>query len=402
MILEIIFKRFQPGIWILTLVGLLNAAAFSISLPFLALYLFENRGVSMAMVGVIMMVSGSISAVSQLFAGTITDRLGRRPLLLITVSLSGILYTGMALLIGAAAPVIAVVAVYVLVRSVLMMQRPPIQAMVADLAPKEKLTEAYSLWRVGGNLGWAAGPAIGGFLAASLTYAWLFGIGALIACISLIFIFFFLRESFSRRQEKVNIGSIISAGKDRSLLIFTVLSMLVFLVMGQIGSTLSVYTVSYTGFTTTQYGSLLTLNGLLVVVFQYPFSRLMERKSHSVSLILGGVLFGFGYLIMAWVGGYGLAIGAMVLITAAEIVFAPTTLAVVGEMASGAWRGRYMAFFGLSETVGMTFGMLLGGILLDSFAYHPLYVWGTISLVAFSAALGFSRFRIKERNIEQV
>ncbi len=386
-------NRYSQGIWVITFVGFLNSVSVSVSLPFLALYLYEKRDVSMSMVGVIMLISGGVSAAAQLFAGAITDRLGRRPLLITTIVIGILLYLGMALLIGINAPVMTIVCFYVIVRSALMMQRPAIQAIVVDLTPPGRLTESFSLQRIGGNLGWAAGPAIGGFLAGSLTYAWLFGLAGLIGILNIILILFFFHESFGRATERVNISSIFKAAKDHNLLIFTILCLLVFIVSGQMASTLSVYTVEHVGFSTSQYGFLLTLNGLIIVFFQYPVTYILSRLTFSFSLVLGALLYGVGYLTLTWVGPYSLAVGCMILITAGEIVFAPTTSAVVGQMASTNWRGRYMGFFGLSETMGMALGPLIGGVLLDVFPMQPLFVWGTTAIMAFAAAIGFSRFK---------
>lgn len=168
-------NRFPSRLWLIILIGFLNSAGFALSMPFLALYLFENRGVNMADVGIIMLVSGLFSAIAQLFGGAITDRWGRKPILVVTVSASAGLFLLMAFLLGLASPVIAIAAVYCAERAVLMMQRPAIQAMVVDLSPKDRLMESYGLLRAGQNVGWAAGPALGGFLAATLTYPWLFG-----------------------------------------------------------------------------------------------------------------------------------------------------------------------------------------------------------------------------------
>jgi MFS family permease len=368
--------------------------AISMSLPFMALYLYEKRGVSMAMVGVVILISGLCSAISQLFAGSIADRIGRRPLLIFTFSLTFLVFLGMAFLIGLSAPVPGIVAAFALARCALMMQRPAIQATVVDLSPVNRLTETYSLLRIGGNLGFAAGPAIGGFLAASLTYAWLFGLAGIITLVALVVIFFSFRESHGRTQSGVSTISVLSAGKDLNLLIFTLMSLLVFLVMGQLSSTLSVYTVSRAGFSTAQYGFLLTLNGLIIVVFQYPLSWLLKRYQLYKSLALGAVLFASGYLVFIWVGSYPLALGAIALVTFGEIVFAPTTSAVVGEMASANWRGRYMAFAGLSETIGYSFGPLLGGVLLDVFPDQPLLVWGPLAALGYIAAIGFQRWGV--------
>jgi MFS family permease len=368
--------------------------AISMSLPFMALYLFEKRGLSMAMVGVIILISGIGSGVSSLFGGSIADRLGRRPLLIITFALSLLMFAGMAILIGYGAPVLAIIVAYTLVRSALAMQRPAIQAIVIDLAPRERLAETYGLLRIGGNLGFAIGPAIGGFLAAFLSYAWIFGLAGLIVGMALIVIILYFKESFNQGLEKVNISSVFSVAKNRSLLVFTAFSLLVFLVMGQLSSTLSVYTVSYAGFSTSQYGFLLTLNGAIIVLFQYPFSQIMGRFALYKPIVLGAFLYGIGYLILVWVGDYRLALFSMFIITSGEITFAPTSSAVVGAMAEENWRGRYMAFFGLSETLGWSLGPLIGGFLLDIFPSQPIAAWGPIAALAFIASIGFQRWGV--------
>jgi MFS family permease len=152
---------------------------------------------------------------------------------------------------------------------------------------------------------------------------------------------------------------------------------------------LSVFTVDRAGFSAEQYGLLLTLNGLIVAALQYPVTRMLGFASRSVALTAGCLLYSAGYLAIAWVGGFPVAAGAMAILTMGEIVLAPTTLAVVGSLAPPNWRGRYMGLFGLSETLGMACGPLIGGILLDAFPASPLAVWGTISLIATVPAVGF-------------
>jgi MFS family permease len=386
-----LFARFHPGIWAITVIGFLNAVGFSISLPFLSLYLYQDRHMDMVLVGLVMLVAGVFSAVTQMFAGAITDRFGRRPLLLATLLAGVFLYLGMALLIGASSGLLAIVIAYAAVRSVLMMMRPAMSAMVVDLSPKDRLTETYGLLRIAQNLGWAAGPAVGGYLASSLSYAWLFAFTGMMGAVALLIAFFFLRESFGQPTEEITIGSMFNAAKDRSFLKFTALSLLVFLVASQMISTLSVFAVDRAGFSPSLYGMLLTTNGLVVVLFQYPAARAIGRVTKYTALSLGSLLYGFGYLMMGWVGPFGLAVAAMVVITLGEITLSPTTLAVVGEVSPENSRGRYMGFFSLSETLGLSLGPMVGGILLDVFPATPVFIWGAISLLAFVAAAGFYR-----------
>jgi MFS family permease len=189
--------------------------------------------------------------------------------------------------------------------------------------------------------------------------------------------------------ERLTLAGIFSASRNRYFLVFVILCTLFFVSMGQMTTTLSVFSVDRAGFSLEQYGVLLTLNGLLVALLQYPVARLVNRLPHSRVLQVGSLLYALGYLVMGLVGSYWVAFTAMVIITLGEITTAPTMLAVVGEIAPAGQRGRYMGFYGLSETIGVSTGPMLGGILLDSFATNGLAIWGIIGIVALLAGFGF-------------
>jgi MFS family permease len=352
----------------------------------------------MAMVGVIILLVGICALFAQLLAGAITDKLGRRPLLLTTLSSSVVLYSLMAFSISKNAPIPVIILIYALTRSALSMQRPAINSIVADLAPKDRLTETYGLMIMGGNLGFAAGPAIGGLLAAYLTYGWLFALGAVVIASALLLIIFNLKESFRGSNERVSLGSIFTAAADRRLLLFIGICLILYLVSSQLVSTLSVYTVSHAGFTTAQFGTLLTLNGLMIAIVQYPATRLMSRFGLATTLTVGALLYAAGYFTVGFVGPYWLCFGAIAVVTSGEICTTPSIMTVVGRLASSNWRGRYMAFIGMSETLGMSLGPLMGGLLLDKFSSQPLIIWGIPALLAACAAVGFGVYGRKINN----
>ncbi|MBI4332942.1 MAG: MFS transporter [Chloroflexi bacterium] len=387
------FSRFEPRIWLMTVIGFFISTGFSISMPFLSLYFYLQRGVPMTVVGAIILAAGICSAIAQMFGGVLADWLGRRPLLIAGTGVSALLYAAMAFLVANSAPVIAIVVIYTLMRSVLTMMRPAITAVVVDVTPKERLTETFGLMRVGQNVGWAAGPAAGGYVAGFLSYAWVFGFAAAISGVTFLVILLLFKESFTGIREKANVRTMLCAGNDRRFFVFTFFSLLVFLVMGQMSSTLSVFTVDRAGFSTVQYGLLLTLNGAIVVFAQYPVTRLTGNIAKPAQLSAGAALYGLGYLAMGWVvGDFPLAMAAMVVITLGEMIFSPTTMAVVGELSPQDWRGHYMGFYGLSETLGMSLGPMLGGFLLDQFPTNPIAIWATISSLAFVAAIGLQRW----------
>jgi len=393
-----VFHRFEPGVWIITIIQFFTVIGFSICMPFLSLYLYQDRGLSMTMVGIILLAAGLCSAVSQALGGALSDRFGRRPVLLIAAFVSIFLYSGLAILIGVSAPVWAITVAYIAGRSMLTITRPVISAMVADFTAKEKLTEAYGILRIGANIGWAAGPAIGGYLATFLPYGWLFGVPVLTCAIVSLIVFFFVHESSHGTGRRVGVRSILPPAGDRAFLVFTMVSLLLFIVMGQMASTLSIFAVDRVGFSTAQYGLLLTLNGLIVILFQYPVTLALKRVAKFRALIVGSLLYALGYLSFGWITQFGWALGAMAIITAGEIIHSPVTLSVIGELSPQDQRGRYMGLFGLSETIGMSMGPLVGGLLLDAFPSDMRLVWAPIASIALIAAIGYywwaRRFRL--------
>jgi predicted MFS family arabinose efflux permease len=381
-------KNFDRRIWVITIISILNSAGFSISLPFLSLYLYQNRGYDMTSVGVVILISGLCSAVTQFFGGMLSDRFGRRPLLLSTTIISSLLYGGMALLIQANASVFSIVLLFIAARSILVMGRPVVQAMVTDISPRNILTETYGLLRVGQNLGWAVGPAVGGYLITFLPYAWLFVFAALAGVAVFVLIFIHLKESFRGASEPVTASSIYKTAQDKNFFIFTLICLLVFMVSGQMISTLSIYLVDTIHFSTIQYGIILTLNGIIVILLQYPVAQLVSHRVIG-ALVTGSLLYGLGYLAMGWVTAFQWGMFAMVIITAGEIIYTPTAQAVIGKLSPVEWRGRYMGFFALFETAGYSFGPLMGGIVLDRLSYSPPAMWAVITSLTFIAALLF-------------
>jgi predicted MFS family arabinose efflux permease len=384
-----VYYRFEPEVWVMTITQFFIAIGFSICIPFLSLYLYQDRGLSMTMVGIIILVGGLCSAISQALGGVLSDRFGRRPILLIAASVSILLYSGLAVLIGLSAPVWAIGIAYIAGRSILTTTRPVISAMVADFTSKERLTEAYGILRIGANIGWAAGPAIGGYLATFLPYGWLFGIAPLTCGIVSLIIFFFIRESSHGMSRGAGFRSMLAIANDRNFLVFAVISLLLFIVMGQMISTLSIFTVDMLGFSTAQFGLLLTLNGLIVIFFQYPMTLALRRLAKFRALILGSLLYAFGYLSLGWITQFEWALVAMAVITGGEIIHAPVSLAVIGELSPQDQRGQYMGLYGLSQTIGMAIGPLLGGVLIDAFPFNPELIWAPIALIAFIAAVGY-------------
>jgi MFS family permease len=380
---------FPPAIWAIAGMNIIGGIGWSTSFTYLSLYLYQERSIPMTLVGVVLLISGISSGVCQIIGGIMGDRFGHRRMVVL-FSLAGVLAsTVLAILIGVKAPTWSVVLSAIMVPTLGAGAYPPLNAIIAGVSPKDRLTESYSLQAIAGNVAWAIGPLLGGFMLGFASFSWLFGIGAVVKAIGLVGILFLpgdLRTEESKRTTGVNLKSLTS---NPNVIIFSLISLPFFLTMTQWGGTLSVFTVDRIGFSTEQYGLLMSISGILIIIFQYPISRRIGTENIRKALVLGCLFYAVGFLSLAWVKIFATAVGSIVIMVIGEMLFVPTALAAVGQLSGPEDKGKSMGFYGLCNTMGFSIGPLLGGSLLDAYPRTPLYVWGPISLCSFAAALGF-------------
>jgi len=402
----------------LTFGRLLAGMGFAVTIPFLSLYLHTERGVPMSAVGGLFFVSALTGALAQLLGGDWTDRYGRKRMLVLAQVGRGIvfLFLSVAVLLHAS-PLWFVL----LVCGSAFFGRlfdPPSGAMIADIAKGEERVEAYGVLRVGGNLGWAIGPALGGFLAA-LSYWSLFLVSAALMLLSAAFMAFKVQETAPHLVRPDGPGMAPAVGSsgvpgpsfgpsgggrfrladaavalgDRVFLRYCLTVLILFTVMGQLVSTLSIYVVDWAGRSKAELGLLYSLNGLIVVFLQFPATRLVGASRMTTQLVLGSLLYAVGYGMIGLGSGFALLFAGMVVVTLGEITSMPASMNLVAAFSDESMRGRYMGTYGLFNSFGWSVGPLVGGILLDLAKGKPVLLWGCIGLVSILAAAGFWNLR---------
>jgi MFS family permease len=383
-------SHYDRRFWTLFVVQLIVAVGFGAAMPFVSIFLHNVLGVSMTYVGMIMLVSAFIAAAGRIIGGEVSDRLGRRPLLIGGMAARVLIFGLMAYVIYARAPALIVGGVFVAVRFVGAMVQPGIAAMVADVVEPQRRVEAYALFRIGGNAGWAIGPAIGGFLVAT-SYASLFLLTTFASLVGLLMVIFLTTESLRVAETgQFTLRRVLDVARDLRFVVFCGWSALLFIVMGQFASTLAVFSTQVVGIAEAQLGILFTINGIVVVLFQWPAARLSNRVGIRWGLVLGCVLYAFGYFSVSFASGFPFLIGSMIVITLGEVTFSPTSMAAVANMAPEQRVGRYMGFFGLTEALGWSLGPFIGGILFDALHATPGSLWGIIAAIGVAAAVGFA------------
>lgn len=377
------------GLFTLLLSQAFLTSGIALSFPFFAIYLHRERGLPMGVVGALLGFNGLCGSVAQGLAGEMSDLLGRRRVMLISLLLRGVTVALLARAIAASwslAPLAAILCVTSFVGAFF---DPAARGWVADrLGPSER-QRGYGLLRIAVNLGWAIGPAVGGVLAAT-SFAPMMAATALICLATAGLVRLTIDDDVAARGEERFSWSAMLGAADRRFRGVLFLSFLTGVVMGQLVISLSVHATQFVGLSETQVGLLFSLNGLIVVLAQYPASRWWARFPITTVLAVGSALFGTGYALVGVGGSFAALCGAMTIVTLGEITTSPAMQSLWANLAAPREKGRYVGLGGFAFHLGAAIGPFLGGLGLQHLSLrHPAAPWAAVGCVAALTAAGF-------------
>ncbi|MEU5863924.1 MULTISPECIES: MDR family MFS transporter [unclassified Nonomuraea] len=362
------------ALWSGTLVNRLG----TLVMPFTGVYLTHSRGMSVTAVGLVMGVYGAGSLLSQILAGVLTDRVGRR----VTLS-GGMLATAATMLaLGYSSSLPAIVASMFVLGLVIDIYRPASNALVADLVSPAERARAYGLlfWAI--NLGYAVGMTAGGWLA-SVGFLWLFWIDAVSCLVFAALVWRAVPET--RPQARESSGGFGVVLRDRAMVAFTLVVLGNALVYLQTVTMLPVAMTSVVKLTPAQFGLAMALNGVLIVVVQPLVSGWLGRRDASRTFALGLAVMGAGFAMTAFVTTtFWLAVTIGVW-TVGEIITAGISGTIVAALAPEHLRGRYSGLFGFAWSLASVLAPLMGGPLL---AAGSQTLWFSVGGVALVSAAG--------------
>ncbi|MEM2979180.1 MAG: MFS transporter [Methanomassiliicoccales archaeon] len=384
------FRGYDERVWILFIGRTIAAAGFSIVMPFLAIYLHERLGVPMSVVGAIFLISSAIGAFGQLAGGEVSDRFGRKSVMYLSIGARAVIFVMISAVVAIDSSFLIIGLLVVISNFLGSLFEPASNAMIADIVEPAKRLEAYGLLRIGMNIGWALGPLIGGFLAA-FSYSSLFLLTALTSATVALLIHFKVKESMKTGESLQRFGVIdlVRLKNDRRFFAFCIFSLILWIVVAQMSSTLSVFSTSEVRISVVEIGYLYTINGLMVVFAQLPVARLISRFSMSGTIAVGAIIYSLGYFMVGFATGFVFLAMCMVVITVGEIVTSPSSMNLVANMSPERERGLYMGFFGLFTSFGWSLGPFIGGVSIDAFAQSPVLMWGILSSFGLISAIGY-------------
>lgn len=392
------YKEFPTTFWVLILSTFIDRFGGFLLFPFFAIYVTDHFDASMTQVGFLMMMMSIGSLLGSFIGGAVTDKIGRKKVILFGLIVSGLGSIAM----GLVNDLKAFYTLALFLGFLGDLAGPARQAMIPDLLPKRQHAQGFGILRVVVNIAATIGPILGGFLA-SKSYLILFISDALFSCLTAIIVAWILPETKPEPKENEERSTLLNTLKgykevlkDGTYMLYISISAIMILVYMQMYSTLSVYLKQEHAFTPNLIGTLMSVNALLVVVFQIWVTRKLERVDPLKVMALGSLLFGIGFGMIGLVNKTYLFFIGMGIVTFGEMFTLPTSQGVVGNFAPEDKRGRYMAIFSFSWVIPNLFGGILAGIIMDGI--DPNWVWYGCALLSVITILGFLLLNTSVKN----
>ncbi len=377
-------------IWLLAATRFVVTAGFAAVMPFLALHLAVERHFAILRIGFLWTVVGLVSASMQWLAGQITDRIGRRRVLLVAMLLRSANLALLGWAIGAKAPFSVIATLCIVNGGMRAFYDPAASALVAALCSRDQRVAAFSLHRVGSSLGWAAGPLAITF-APEAAYSTIFYVAAPITLLAAGAVAMLPESGAVQRRTRLRWSQLAEFRRDRKFVRFLLATLPFFVLQTQMYHMLPLYAAKYLGLDRTQVGSLFVVNGILVVLLQLPAVELIRRVGTAGALVIGSLGYVVAYTGVGLASGYLTLLSCVALGTLCEIAAVPAHQARVTALAPIDNVAGYVGLGGLVQGIAQTSGPIVGSCLIE--LTSPSIGWILLALLGVSAALGFRRRR---------
>ncbi len=387
--LKNMFNEFPRKFWVVVAVSFIDHVGGTMLFPFFSLYITQKFNVGMTEAGIVLGIFSLAGLVGQMIGGALTDKFGRRKLIIF-----GLVFSALSTLtLGLVKEYSVLIPLAVVIGLLSDVAGPAHGAMIADLLPEKKRQEGFGILRVVGNMAWIVGPTIGGFVAGKSFLA-LFVIDAIISCVVAFLFFMFIPETkpeaHANEPQEGIIKTFLGYGKvfaNFAFIGFLLAIMLMGVVYQQMYNSLSVYLRDVHNIAPSGYGFLLTASAVVVILFQFSVTRYIKVKPPFKIMAYGTLFYMLGFSMFGLVNAYWLFVAAIVVVTMGEMLVVPTSQFLATNFAPEDMRGRYMGVFGMSWAIPATIGPTLAGLVIDNL--NPDLLWYIGGALCGVSALSF-------------
>ena len=352
------FAGLSKEVWWLALVTFINRSGTMV-IPFLSLYLTDDLGFSLdKQVAWIMSAFGLGSVIGSWIGGKLADRIGFYKVMVVSLMATGFLFIGLQYLKTFESLCLGIFITTLIADTF----RPAMFVAMSAYSKPENKARSVTLIRLAINLGFSAGPAIGGLIIAHLSYAGLFWVDGITCILATLLFIKVLNPRVAKTLDNHSVENPRSVYKDKPFWIFFAGMILFGMAFLQYFSTIPLYYRDVHLLSEPTIGLLMGMNGFLIFLLEMPVIKWLENSKYSkVGLILfGALLTALSFIVLDVTSWAGVLIIGMLFMTIGEMVAFPFANAFAVERARHGRQGEYMAYFTITFSFGHIFGHNLG------------------------------------------
>lgn len=368
-------------VFYLGLTRLIRASGRVSSFIFLPLIFVFIYHISFIETGIVLGVAILLMSAIQYYSGILTDRIGRRVFLILIPIRAGLLYISMYFTVLYRLPVMLLIGLFYSTIAINALQYPAIQASIADVTSLKQRLSGYTEIRVMANAGAAIGPILGAILSV-YGFQYIFLMAGIATFIEIIILYFNVKETyFPSKIEYLTKNDIKMAYKDRFFILFIIIGIIMAFVLRQRGASLTLYAFDFEGLPILYLAYIYSLNGILVVLLQYPIFKLMNRETRPVLFRSVGMLFYFlGFIVLMFSKNIDYFLLSMGIMTVGEDFVAPTTQTIITSIAPNNMKGTYIGIYNLFISFGSFSGSIVGLYMLSYYESATATFWLLIAM----------------------
>ena len=347
-------------------------------IPFLSLYLTKSLYFTLSDVGWILSFFGLGSVVGTWLGGKMTDKIGYYKVMLVSLIGTGILFVCLQFASTFNQFCIGIFSVMLVADAF----RPAMFVALNAYSKPENRTRSVTLIRLAINLGFSAGPAMGGLIIVSLGYQGLFWVDGITCVLAAILLLYVLHPKKARVLEEIKVENPISVYKDKAFWIFFMAMFIFGFVFLQYFSTLPLYYKDVRFLSELQIGLLMGFSGLVIFVFEMPLIKWLDTPKYSkVKLIaIGLFLTSLSFVILNLSTWVGILLVGMLLMTVGEMIAFPFSNSFAVERAKKGNQGEYMALYSISFSLAHIFSHNSGMQMIAKYGFE--FTWNFLTLLA--------------------
>jgi MFS family permease len=389
------FLELDRRIRVVVAANFLAVAARMSLVTFLGIYFVRVAGISLASVGVAFLIESLLRGTLAPMFGALSDRIGRRWLLL-GAALCTALVLPCFLLVSGPASLFAWSIAMGIAGAVNM---PVASALLLDLAPPERRQAVLAVNYTGMSVAYTLGVMPAGYVAEQG-----YGLLATISAIGYLLVAALYASALRgplplQRSESRLTTDLASVARDRSFLGFAALAFIFPFAMGQV-VTVSPLFAADEGLGEGYIGLVLGGNSIIVALLAVPVATRMEAAGPFRLLGLAACLVSAAFCCYALLPD---AAGALLLGTVVfsfgELVFSSAVPAAVARLAPPGRRGAYQGGWTLIASLSMGSALFLSGLLRDAIGWRGAWLTYAVLALVLAALLFVTRDRfLKAQN----